>query len=482
MFTRPGARLSRRVALASLALLVFAASLASAGEGRRARLSADLERHLSSGAAAAVDVIVSGSREEIAALAARHGVEPKRWLFDGAVIRVTPGTLAAMTADEAVAHLSGDVAVRGTMAVTGEAIGADQVWRGLEGLTGYDGRGIGIALIDSGVARLPAIRRRIVADVDFTTGGGAGEDAFGHGTHVAGIIAAGATDDPAIPEGYSGVAPGAHLVNLKVLDAEGVGTVSDVVEAIDWAIAHRTQFNIRIINLSLGHPVFEPADDDPLCRAVQRAVSNGIVVVAAAGNVGKTEDGKLVVGGIDSPGNSPYAITVGALNTKGTAFRSDDVVATYSSRGPTLYDWVLKPDVVAPGNKIVSLEAPGSAIIREYPALHQAGQGAGAYMQMSGTSMSAAVVSGVAALVLQANPQLDPVEVKAALQLGATFIPETGLIACGAGSVDAITSVRIAAFGPKTNDDAFIAGETVTPTGIAFWREDEDPGRPDRLG
>ena len=132
------------------------------------------------------------------------------------------------------------------------------------------------------------------------------------------------------------------------------------------------------------------------------------MVVAAAGNSGKTEDGKLVFGGIDSPGNSPYAITVGALNTQGTRARSDDMVATYSSRGPTLFDYVLKPDVVAPGNRIVSLEAPGSTIIREYPELHEAGQGAGAYMQMSGTSMSAAVVSGVGGAGAAGEPEAGP--------------------------------------------------------------------------
>ena len=198
------------------------------------------------------------------------------------------------------------------------------------------------------------------------------------------------------------MAPGAHLINIKVLEADGSGTVSDVIDAIDWAITNQARYAIRIINLSLGHPVMEPSEEDPLCQAVQRAVAHGIVVVAAAGNLGKTDDGRMVLGGID---------TVGAWNTKGTIFRSDDVVTTYSSRGPTMFDYIMKPDVVAPGNKIVSLEAPGTAIITQYPALHEAGQGQTAYMQMSGTSMSAAVVSGVAALVLQANTALSPADV-----------------------------------------------------------------------
>ena len=112
---------------------------------------------------------------------------------------------------------------------------------------------------------------------------------------------------------------------------------SDVIEAIDWAIANRARYRLRVINLSLGHPVFEPAADDPLCQAVARAAAAGLVVVAAAGNLGKLADGTPVVAGIESPGNSPFAITVGALNTRGTAARSDDTVATYSSRGPTPY-------------------------------------------------------------------------------------------------------------------------------------------------
>src|SRR5438034_7006291 len=154
---------------------------------------------------------------------------------------------------------------------------------------------------------------------------------LGHGTHVAGIIAGqqGRTSDT---RKYSGVAPGAYLVNLRVLGDDGSGTASDVIEAIDWAIDHRADYNIGVINLSLGAPVLQPDRDDPLCEAVERAVRAGITVVAAAGNFGKLPDGQAVRGGIVSPGNSPWAITVGALDTHGTPERSDDTVASYSSR------------------------------------------------------------------------------------------------------------------------------------------------------
>ena len=138
----------------------------------------------------------------------------------------------------------------------------------------------------------------MVAAVDFTDSGGTAQDDYGHGTHVAGIIAA------SRDSGYTGVAPGAHLVSLKVLKGDGSGDTSDVIAAIDWAVENRARYNLRVINLSLGHPVFESYRDDPLCQAVERAVNAGMVVVAAAGNFGKTAEGKAVVGGIVSPGNS----------------------------------------------------------------------------------------------------------------------------------------------------------------------------------
>jgi len=236
------------------------------------------------------------------------------------------------------------------------------------------GAGIGIAVIDSGIAALPELRGRIAASVDFTDARGTAADRFGHGTHVAGIIAAA----PAYRGDLaSGVAPGVSLVNLKVLDAHGEGVASDVIRAIDWAVSHRRQYGIRIINLSLGGPVTQSWRDDPLDQAVERAYRAGILVIASAGNFGKTEDGRPILGGITSPGNSPYAVTVGALNTKQTPFRSDDVMATYSSHGPTLIDHLIKPDLAAPGNKIVSLLAPGSTLATEHPEL-VIGSGAGA--------------------------------------------------------------------------------------------------------
>jgi serine protease AprX len=201
---------------------------------------------------------------------------------------------------------------------------------------------------------------------------------------------------------------------------------------------------VRIINLSLGHPVAEPAATDPLCRAVARAVRAGLVVVVSAGNYGRTATGAPILGGVTSPGNSPWAVTVGALDTAGTVDRGDDRVASYSSRGPTRFDFAVKPDVVAPGGGIVSLESPNSWLTARYPAWHVAGSGRNAYYRLSGTSMSAAVVSGGVALLLADEPRLTPAQVKVALQTGAQFLPEAGLIGGGAGSVDFAASQRLA--------------------------------------
>src|SRR5262249_27850990 len=156
--------------------------------------------------------------------------------------------------------------------------------------------------------------------------------------------------------------------------------------------------------------------------AVMRAYQAGIVVVAAAGNAGKLPDGTPVLGGIASPGNSPFAITVGATNTFDTVARDDDQVTTYSSRGPTRYDNIAKPDLAAPGNKIISLEAQNSWIPTNYPTEHIAGSGNNAYLRMSGTSMATPMISGAAALLLQAQPNLSPAQVKFMLQTGSTYM------------------------------------------------------------
>jgi serine protease AprX len=172
-------------------------------------------------------------------------------------------------------------------------------------------------------------------------------------------------------------------------------------------------------------------------------VQAGLVVVASAGNYGLTSKGAPVLGGITSPGNSPLALTVGAIDAAGTIDRSDDRVAPYSSRGPTRFEMVVKPDIVAPGTKLVSLESTGSYISSTYPAWHIAGTGTNAYMRLSGTSMATAVVSGGVALMLQAHPDMTPAQVKIALQMSATFVPQGGLVGAGAGSVNFPMAMKV---------------------------------------
>jgi serine protease AprX len=186
-------------------------------------------------------------------------------------------------------------------------------------------------------------------------------DDCGHGTHVAGIIAgSGAGSAPATGSQivFRGAAPGASLVALKVLDAAGSSSTGRVMGAIDWCLTNRQRYNLRVMNLSLGCPVKESSRTDPLCMACHAAVRAGMVVVVAAGNKGKNSRGTPVWGGITTPANEPSVLTVGASNTLQTPSGADDVMTRYSSRGPTYIDNGAKPDLVAPGNKIVSVRAP----------------------------------------------------------------------------------------------------------------------------
>src|SRR6185503_12942026 len=466
----PCARIRFRLALFAAFVFGVVAPAAAAGGGHRARLSADLADHLNAGSQS-IRVIVHGERAEIDALAARYNLRVARYLKSGAVFVVNAGQLEALRQDETQDHLSGDIRLQSSVdAMMAESIGADQVWAGSDDLPALTGEGISVAVIDSGIdMRHAALRRRVRVTRDFT--GGDGIDRFGHGTHVAAIIA-GRSGRTAETREQRGIAPGAYLLNLRVLGDDGSGSASDVIEAIDWTIEHRHEYNVRIINLSLGAPVMQPYRDDPLCEAVERAVRAGLVVVVAAGNYGRTAEGKDVMGGIATPGNSPFAITVGALDTHGTAKRSDDTLAPYSAKGPTRFDLNLKPDVVAPGTRVVSAEAADSYLARTYAVRHVAGTGANAYIQLSGTSMAAGVVSGGVALLLEQRPHLKPFDARAILEVTSTFMPEVGVVGAGAGSVNLIAAVGFAAK-PSTTVRSIIANEAAVASGILITNRDE---------
>ena len=447
------------------------------GDEHRAHLSDDLLSHRARHTAARIRVIVHGDESTLAALTTRHHVQILRRLAGGAVVAANSAELDELAADRAVDHLSGDLPVRTSMSVSNQSTAADQVRTGstgllgIGGIAGVSGQGIGVAVVDSGISSHAALSKKVIASVSFVTGDPIVSDTYGHGTHVAGIIAGNAGPAAWVTPLYTGgIAPGAQLINVRVLGANGTGLTSDVIAGLDWAIANRSKYNIRVINLSLGHPVYEPAATDPLCEAVAEAVQAGIVVVVAAGNSGKSADGRMVLGGITSPGNSPLALTVGALNTWATVRRSDDSVTTYSSRGPTRFDLAVKPDVAAPGNKIISLQANGSYLPAFYPSLHVAGTGTNAYMTLSGTSMAAPIVSGGVALLLQGTPGLTPAQVKLAMQSGATYVTDGGLMGAGAGSVNLWSSRTIAASGLTGSlIGTVVGGVSAKSSGVSFW-------------
>jgi serine protease AprX len=442
-------------------------------------LSTDLLQLVVSGDNRPVRAIVRGDVDAIQSAAARDGIRVLRVLSGLVVVETTPDVLNALQNVAGVLSISIDNIVSPAMSVSDRAMAADQARAGSGGLLGallgtpaVNGKGIGVAVVDSGIANHSALSGKVVASVNYATGESSTADAFGHGTHIAGIIAGSISYGPT-PLYKNGIAPGAHLVNVRVLNRVGVGYTSDVIAGIQWVVANRVKYSIRVMNLSLGHPIQQPCAFDPLCLAAEDAVARGLVVVASAGNSGKDAKGNPVLGSISTPGNAPGVITVGALNTWNTVMRDDDTVATYSSRGPTRYDMLLKPDVVAPGNKIVSLEAAGSYLAKTYPSLHVAGSGTNAYSMMSGTSMAAAMVSGGAALLLQSTPSLTPRHVKVALQVTAEFMPEAGLVAAGAGSVNLYSARKVA----SGNDgllgvlsSLLVGGTPVTGSGFAYLR------------
>jgi serine protease AprX len=286
-----------------------------------------------------------------------------------------------------------------------------------------NGTGIGVAVIDSGIASHPDLNNpsgtsRVVYSQSFVAGDSSTSDKFGHGTHVAGLIggtgaSSGAANGYAAT--YAGMAPNVNLINLRVLDQNGLGTDSQVIAAIQQAISLKNNYNIRVINMSLGRPVFESYTLDPVDQAVEAAWKAGIVVVAAAGNTGRflPTNG---FGTIGVPANDPAVITVGATMTEQTATRVDDKIASYSSKGPTAIDHIVKPDLVAPGNRQASLRVAGSTLDTLFPQYEVwPSNGTSRYYVLSGTSMATPIVSGAVALMLQQTPSLTPDQVKARL-------------------------------------------------------------------
>ena len=369
-------------------------------------------------------------------------------LVNGIVLDLPNVALAALANSPLVDRISMDRLVAGAMERTGAATGAAAARQTF----GLNGSGVGIAVIDSGVAPShddltdPASgTQRVVRFVDFTQGGNPpAYDNYGHGTHVAGIIAGNGFDSGGA---RSGIAPAASLVVLKVLDEQGHGRISDVIAALDYVVSNKTALNIRIVNLSVSSGVYESYNTDPLTLAAQEAVKNGIVVVAAAGNNGRGPNGSTQYAGVTAPGNAPWVLTVGASSHSGTVDRGDDTVAAFSSRGPGAIDYGAKPDLVAPGVGIESLTDPFSRLyLVNSPYLLNGTVPTSylPYMSLTGTSMAAPVVTGTVALMLQANPSLTPNAVKAILQYTAERYPGRDALTQGAGFLNAKGAVELA--------------------------------------
>jgi len=471
--------------------IVFAATLSAAKEkklapelnARLADLTAPVPHH---DPGETVDVIIQFQQgttlqnhvAKMLGLGARH--KNALDVIHGGLFQIPASLIPVLASDPDIVYISPDRKVIKTSPEDYilDASQANSVFQ-----LGYYGNGIGIAVIDSGVRvnhpdlqNLSTGLSRVVYSQSFVPGLDA-NDQYGHGTHVAGLLAG----NGQVSDGWMrGIAQKANLVNLRVLDANGAGTDSQVIAAIQRAIQLKSTYNIRVINLSLGRRVSENYTLDPLCQAVEQAWKAGIVVVVAAGNFGR--DNAMNTNGyatITVPGNDPYVITVGALNTHGTGITSDDTVASFSSKGPTLLDHVVKPDLLAPGNRVVSLIANGSTLDtvsptdEVSPSLYGSCANTPSYFRLSGTSMAAPIVSGTVAIMLQRSPSLTPDQVKIRLMKTATklYPAYTSAISVGGSyyslqsDIFTVGAGYLNAYGAVTSNE-YPIGNSLSPTAV----------------
>jgi serine protease AprX len=396
-------------------------------------------------------------------------------------LRDAPGVLAVRPdGPVAVAGALDEAARLGAAARAALGAGPPQVFRDVVGATrlnqrGTTGAGTTVALIDTGVAATGDLAGRLVQVRDGVGGllgavaacknlsGEAGcGDTYGHGTFIAGLIAGDGRGSGGM---YRGVAPGARLLSVKIAGRDGSSDVSTLLAAIQWVVSHREAYGIKVLNLSLGTDSAQSYKDDPLNYAVERAWKSGIVVVTAASNRGP---GARTIA---KPGDDPYVITVGAVDDQGTVPVTDDVVPDFSARGPTAADGLPKPDVAAPGTRVVSVNARGSLIDRRYPE-------AAGYRRASGTSMATAVVSGLAALLVASDAGATPDRVKFMLTSTARPVPGADRSAVGAGLVDGWKAATAAPPGLANRGlaDVSLAG-TSAPRGRGRRQASLDPSR-----
>ncbi len=304
--------------------------------------------------------------------------------------------------------------------VHAETLGLDKVWA-----QGFTGKGVGVCVIDSGIYSHEDLDGRIAGWKDISTAGKSDNyDPFGHGTHVAGIIGG---NGKASEGKISGVAPDAQLIGVRIT------SVSEAIKAIQWAIDNKAKYGIKVLNMSLGDYAVKSYKDDPWAQAAEKAIDAGIVVIAAAGNEGPGAKS------ISTPGTDPRVITVGAFDDKKTPQVDDDIIADFSSRGPTTVDNLSKPDILAPGVNIFSTLSPGATLdIQDMPHIGTK------YLAISGTSMATPIISGIAALLLSANPNLTHAQIKEILIKTADKMPNLDDNTQGAGRVDPSEAIAMA--------------------------------------
>jgi serine protease AprX len=456
-----------------LAILVhFVPSIGAAAESR---VLPQLQREAAAKPDSIFRVIVTRLGQDQRAdeaITALGGTKAKE-ISGGSFVALMPGrSIAQLGGHAAVKYVAPDSVMHKAAAVDASRLGtiypqvvqAAQLWSGRGAITGA---GVGVAVIDTGIN--PALKdwndasgkSRLIASVKFNSTTSSMADAHGHGTHVAGIIGGNSwhVSDSALRGKYVGIAPEANLINVKVADDNGMSYLSDVVNAIEWVISNRQTYNIRVINLSLISSVAESYRSSILSAAVERAWFNGIFVVVAAGNAGPDT---LYY----PPANDPFVVTVGASDPRDTADSSNDLLAPWSSYG-TSQDGISKPDVVAPGRYIRSTLASNSATLaRNYPQRVVDGS----YIWMSGTSMAAPMVAGLAALAFQAHPEWTNDQVKWLLQNTAIRIGGAAPVAGqGYGLVDAAAVVRYPAAPGLANQGIKINEHLIGPDGATNY-------------
>ena len=433
----------RTALLATLALAMLVPLGAVAGPSAiapTAFVTPSLLSSAQSNATGSFDVIVQGKggNQAAKAIADVLGVSKKTYKdfhsIDGVAVQLSGAQILALAGDKHITAITPDSRVRlSSTSVT------NQLWPYVSGSAWFaNAPAATIAIVDSGIdASRPEFAGRIAANVNLSTlpGNSAG-DGRGHGTFVAGIAAAKLA-------GANGVAPNAKIVSLDVMDDQGMARTSDVIAAADWILANKTQYGIKVANFSLHSSVANSFMYDPLDKAVERLWFNGVTVVVASGNYGSASGPSGVP---FAPGSDPFVITVGAADVAGTISTSDDFMAPWSAYGYTL-DGFAKPDIAAPGRYMVGPVPPSATLYSERPD-HVVDTG---YMELSGTSFAAPVVSGIASLVLGRYPNLTPDQVKGALVRGALRLPKAAPLAAGAGEVNALRALYYASNPPTAN-------------------------------